>query len=437
MAILQVIQEVVWPLPGSDAHLPDCGRCARAAAMDLVVFVARSVQRGVHAYLQPGRRGNRELMRTVDTKGESRIGQARILAVDDTASNLVALRALLEPLGHEVVAVESGAKAIACAAQSEFALVLLDAVMPEMDGFETLVRLRNLDSFAGTPVLLVTAYEPEAGILERALALGAVDYVPKPIAANLLRAKVEVFVSLYKRRLELRQRNEALAAKDRHIAILAHDLRAPLSTITMAAEILAERDQVPRDRKVVARILNAARRIERMTADLLDFARAGAGGLPITRVETDLAALCREAIDELGPAHPDRPIGLKTMGNLVGRWDRERLQQALSNLLVNAVKYGRGTIVVDARRSTDQTELSVWNDGDPIPAARLDRIFEPFERGQEGGVGLGLGLYVVREIARSHGGRVDVSSSAGLGTKLTIVLPVGPTPGAVAAVARA
>jgi signal transduction histidine kinase len=343
--------------------------------------------------------------------------------VDDTPANLFAVRALLEPTGYEIVTAESGEKALACAAESAFALVLLDVMMPGMDGYETLKRLRGLPGFDSTPVLLVTAYEPLAQMIEQAYALGASDYVFKPIAPKVLIAKVGVFMALNNRDLELRRWGEALAAKDRQIAILAHDLRAPLTTIETVAESMARHDRSPRNQIQTERILRTARRMDAMTRDLLDFARIGDGGLPMARTETDLGQVVREAVEEIGAAHPERSIDIDVRGDLSGLWDAGRLQQALANLVVNAVQYGKGQIAVRAQRRGTDAELMVWNEGAPIPEARIDQIFEPFERGQAGGTGLGLGLYIVREIVRAHGGSVRVSSSPDQGTVFTLVLP--------------
>jgi signal transduction histidine kinase len=343
--------------------------------------------------------------------------------VDDTPANLFALRALLEPMGYEIVTAESGEKALACAVESTFALVLLDVMMPGMDGYETLKRLRGIPGFDGTPVLLVTAYEPLARVIEHAYAMGASDYVFKPIAPKVLIAKVEVFMALHNRDLELQRRGEALAAKDRQIAILAHDLRTPLTAIEMVAESMARRDPSPRNLTQTERIIRAARRMDAMTRDLLDFARIGDGGLPMARTEADLGQVVREAIEEVGAAHPERPIDVDLSGDLSGNWDAERLQQALANLVANAVQYGTGEIAVRARRRGADVELMVWNEGAPIPESRIGHIFEPFERGHAGGTGLGLGLYIVREIVRAHGGSVRVSSSREGGTLFTLVLP--------------
>ena len=149
--------------------------------------------------------------------------------------------------------------------------------------------------------------------------------------------------------------------------------------------------------------------------------------MPVAPVDMDLATLSRESVDEVAAAHPERALNLETEGNLEGRWDRERVHQALSNLLGNAIQYGRGKIAVRARRLPGRVEVAVWNDGDSIPSDQIARIFEPFERGQQGGTGIGLGLYIVREIAQSHGGAVSVESAPATGTTFTLSLPISDT----------
>jgi signal transduction histidine kinase len=348
--------------------------------------------------------------------------EAKILAVDDTPANLLVLRALLEPVGHTIVEAGSGREALARAAESEFALLLLDVMMPEMDGFETLARLRQLPSFEGTPVMFLSAYDPEPPDVRNAFALGVVDYMLKPIVPAVLRAKVQIFVDLYRRGLQLRRRNAALAARDRQIGILAHDLRTPLTSIKLSAQALARNGGSPRQDQA-ARIIRAVSRMERMTEDLLDFARVEAGELQIKPTDMDVASVSREALDELTASAPERPIDLEFQGDLRGHWDRERIHQALSNLLGNAIKYGETRITVRARGLERHVELAIWNDGEPIPTDRLTRVFEPFQRGQQGGQGLGLGLYIAQQIALSHGGGIEVASARGVGTTFTMRLP--------------
>jgi signal transduction histidine kinase len=363
---------------------------------------------------------------------ESALPPAKILAVDDLRANLLAVSAVLEPLGHQVVEVTSGAAALEVAAREEFAVILLDVMMPGMDGFETLARLRKLDLARHTPVLFLTAYDLDPRASERAYALGAVDYVPKPITPQVLRGKISALVSLYRRGKEIRNRGAALAAKDRHIAMLAHDLRNPLASIVTLARLLERGAADAKTQHRADRVGRAAMRMDGMIRDLLDYARAQADAIPITPGEMDVGELCRELVEELELADPERRIEIETAGNLTGVWDRPRLHQAISNLVGNATRYGGGRAAIQARRVGDGVEVRVHNDGPPIEPELLPVIFEPFERGDREGRGLGLGLFIVREITQAHGGRVSVDSSERNGTTFVLTLPGG----AVAAAAR-
>lgn len=220
-------------------------------------------------------------------------------------------------------------------------------------------------------------------------------------------------------------------AREIFVAILGHDLRTPLQTIAMGAQALLERGEALDDRtiKVAVRSAAAASRMERMIRDLLDFARGRLGdGIPVEPSRTDLGATAAHVIDELTVAYRDREIELaRTGGRLIGWWDRERLVQAISNLVCNAIEHGRDPVRVTltGRDEPDQVEIVVENRGE-IGAEQQTRIFEPFARDPEQARpnGLGLGLYIVREIARAHGGRVELESKDDR-TRFTMILPRG------------
>jgi two-component system sensor histidine kinase/response regulator len=357
--------------------------------------------------------------------GDSELSPAKVLAVDDTPANLMALSGLLARLGCEIVLAASGAEALHIATRDEFAVILLDVMMPGMDGFETLARLRMVPATSRTPVILITAYDLGLREIERAYALGAVDYVAKPISPKVLRGKVAAFVAVYRSGQELRRRT---AARDRQISVLAHDLSNPLAAIETAAEALrrAETGKSVESARVIAqRLERAAARMTDMIRDLLDYARVGIDDLPIVPGPTDIGDLCRELVEEFHLADSSQQIDLicTDTEELRGQWDRARIFQALSNLVRNATTYGKGRVTIRARRKDDVVHVAVQNDGPPIAADFLTTIFEPFERGTQEGKGLGLGLYIVREIARSHGGDVSVTSSPGDGTTFTLLLP--------------
>jgi signal transduction histidine kinase len=271
--------------------------------------------------------------------------------------------------------------------------------------------------------LLLTAYDLDIREIERAYDLGAIDYVPKPVSPAILRGKVSAFLDLHRASRELRQRTAALVAKDRHIAVLAHDLRNPLNTISVGADLVGRSSDEPKIKSTADRMGRAARRMNDMIRDLLDFARAGSATIPVVPVAMDAGDLCRELVEEFELADPKRRIELVCRGDLACRWDRARIYQALSNLVGNATRYGEGRARLEVAIEGDDLAVRVHNDGPPIGRDLLPRIFEPFERGSQDGSGLGLGLYIVRQIARGHGGDVSVTSSVEAGTTFVLRLP--------------
>jgi signal transduction histidine kinase len=176
-------------------------------------------------------------------------------------------------------------------------------------------------------------------------------------------------------------------------------------------------------------VISSAERIDRMIGDLLDYTRARAGA-PISRRPTTLADCCREIVDAMQALHPRREFRLSVDGDTAGEWDHDRILRLISNLLTNAVSYGSASspIAIAARGERDAVELSVHNDGKPIPAERIPHLFDAFTRAVDAETaqrhhGLGLGLYIVREIAHKHGGTVHVTSNAPEGTTFTVRLP--------------
>lgn len=217
--------------------------------------------------------------------------------------------------------------------------------------------------------------------------------------------------------------------RERFIGMLGHDLRTPLGTISMAADHMLRSGQLPahihRSTVVIAR---AAERMARMIRDLLDLARGRLGGaIPISPAPADVGEICRDVVEEMEVLHADRSIALRSEGDLDGRWDADRLAQAVANLLANAVAHGRDPIVVRARGEGDEVTVEVSNGGPPIPPDERPYLFEAFRRartGQGRASGLGLGLYIVSEIVSAHGGSVNVQSDES-GTTFALRLPRG------------
>ncbi len=228
------------------------------------------------------------------------------------------------------------------------------------------------------------------------------------------------------------------------LAILGHDLRNPLNALTVSAQLLTLPDQDDPEAIVEAAsvIAASARAMERMIGDLLDFTASGLGGkMPLSRASTDLQAICREVAEEIRATEPQCTLHHKCEGDLTGHWDATRLRQVVSNLLGNAVQHGGDgagacNVSLSVRSEGSQVVLAVHNDGRPIPASALPTIFDPLRRLASGdlprrnrSVGIGLGLYIAHQIVTSHGGTIDVQSTADAGTTFTACLPRQPPPG--------
>ncbi|HEX8523343.1 MAG TPA: sensor histidine kinase [Tepidisphaeraceae bacterium] len=217
------------------------------------------------------------------------------------------------------------------------------------------------------------------------------------------------------------------------LAILGHDLRNPLNSIMMSADVVTHtRKGDPVSSEAASQISASAAVIARLVTDLVDFAGTGLGdAIPLSRSQMDLRTLATEVIGECRAANPNRSFQLSADGDLVGEWDASRLRQVISNLIGNALQHGGTDCRVDVaiRPDGDDALLEVRNEGPPITADLLPTIFDPLVRGTLSGSqprragSVGLGLYIVREVVAAHGGDVDVQSTVEAGTVFTVRLP--------------
>lgn len=220
------------------------------------------------------------------------------------------------------------------------------------------------------------------------------------------------------------------------MAILGHDVRNPLGAISMGAQILMYDENLPvAHQSVVGRILDSTTRVNELVGDLLDFSTSHlGGGIPITPAAYDLAPPCELVIGEMRTFHPERQIALEMSGNLVVTWDRARINQALSNLVANAVQHGAEgqPVWVTVQDAAADVTITVQNQGPAMDAASMRTIFDPAkrfamrplkERNHTGNDNLGLGLYITREVVSAHGGRIALSSTEVEGTTFTLTLP--------------
>jgi len=357
----------------------------------------------------------------------------KCLLVDDLEENLLALSALLQRDDIELLTARSGPEALELLLVHDVALAFLDVQMPDMDGFELAELMRGSERTRHVPLIFVTAGARERQRLFKGYESGAVDFIYKPIESHILQNKAEVFFQLYRQRQqlahELQDRTETLRLNEMFSALLAHDLRNPLSAVLASAQILQRRSNDPHAQEAAARILSSGKRMGGLIEDMLDLARVRlAGGIVVKREPGDFKALVERVIREHQAAAPERIIETAYSGDFTGDWDAERIAQVASNLIGNALKHGdpqAGVQVCLDGTAHDSIILSVTNTG-TIPPELMDHLFDPFRGGQRPAgrsEGLGLGLYIVYQIVKAHHGRVDVDTGRANRTVFRIVMP--------------
>ena len=399
--------------------------------------------------------------------GELGPSPASVLIVDDTPANLVALRAVLDPIGVRVVEARSGTEAIERASQESFAVVLLDVQMPGMDGFEVARRLRHTASVE-VPIIFLTAIHREEEYARAGYAAGAADYITKPFDPDILRARVKAFADLFQQRERLRleqvgertrERDEALAQleellareraarreaesanrmKDEFLAAVSHELRTPLSAILGWSAVARRHVSSPEAENALVAIERNAGAQLRIVEDLLDVGRIVSGKLQLEVSAVNVADAVDGAVAAVRPAADAKRLAIDVaVDGEVGviAADAQRLQQIVWNLLSNAIKFtaNGGHVEVRVMRAQAKVIIRVRDEGQGIRPDFLPHLFETFRQADGSTTrrhgGLGLGLAIVRHLVHAHGGRVTpFSEGHGKGATFTVELPAPPMP---------
>ena len=244
-----------------------------------------------------------------------------------------------------------------------------------------------------------------------------VHYEPLRDALGTIIGLVGAAVDVTDERRAQRELAESLGFREQMMGVLGHDLRNPLSAVRGLSGVLLMQDELPpKVREAMQRIDLSSRRMSEMIETLLDFTQSRFhGSLPVERRPMDLVEVTRNVVEELRASHGGREIRLEAPEALHGAWDAARMAQVVSNLVGNALTHGAAETPVELSLSNGGRDavLQVSNRGTPIPRELLGRLFEPFRRGEANGNGarsLGLGLYIVREIVKAHGGSIRVDS---------------------------
>jgi phosphoserine phosphatase RsbU/P len=292
---------------------------------------------------------------------------------------------------------------------------------PKMYGFQSYVAVpiyRKTGEYFGN----VCGLDPEPRKLKDGKTLATLQ-----LFAELISRQLEAEVKHAEDRATLEAERADSQLREQFIAVLGHDVRNPLSSIAMGTELLLAKSGQGPERRTLERIRASSKRISSLVDDLMDLARGRLGsGVPLQLAPApDLALRLHHVVAEMQSAHPERQIGLQGALSRPVLVDEQRIEQLLSNLLANAVQHGSGATAIKVELDADDSELRlrVENEGETIPEELRRRLFEPYVRGDsQRREGLGLGLYIVSEIARAHGGGVSVTSEGGR-TAFLVTLP--------------
>ena len=385
----------------------------------------------------------------------------KLLIVDDLPENLLALDALIRGEDREVFQAQCADDALVLLLEHEFALAILDVQMPGMNGFELAELMRGTEKTKHIPIVFVSAAGREMNYAFKGYESGAVDFLYKPLDTHAVQSKVAVFVDLYRQRkvtarqveaLELARREQdallnelrdtqselqrAVRMRDDFMSIVSHELRTPLNGLILDTQLrkmhLAKGNMTAfSEDKLGAMFERDERQIHsliRLIEDMLDVSRIRTGKLSIRPIAFDLAQTVRNVVENFAQQMQAAgcELHLESEEGLNGSWDQFRIEQVISNLLSNALRYGSGKpVLVRAWRDGREVRVAVRDHGIGISPEHQSRIFQQFERavGSEAVAGLGLGLFISDQIVKAHGGRIEVDSQAGQGSLFTLCLP--------------
>jgi signal transduction histidine kinase len=385
---------------------------------------------------------------------QENIDKVNILLVDDQPANLVALEAMLQGLGQNLIRAESGREALKWLLTHEFAVILLDVKMPEMDGFETAALIRQRDKSRHTPILFLTAADNSQNHAVRGYAVGAVDYLVKPVVPEFVRSKVAVFVELAKKSELLRRQTQLLAESEQAALELAetraelvrdlehknrelesfsyavsHDLRAPLRRIDSFSRAILESQAEKLDdsgRRYLDRVREASQQMSQLIDDVLYLSRVTRADL--REQDVDLSSLAHLILTRLQESEPGRKVEVKIRPGVVVTGDGQLLRIALENLFENAWKFSSkqpdSRIEFGVTQASGEPTYFVRDNGAGFDMAYADRLFGPFQRLHAQGEfpGSGIGLATVQRIIHRHGGRVWAEGLVGQGATFQFTL---------------
>lgn len=368
-----------------------------------------------------------------------------ILIVDDAPENIISLKKVLEKNGFEVDTASSGEEALKKILNKSYVLIILDVQMPGMDGFEVAETISGFSKAKETAIIFLSAASANVNLITRGYSSGGLDYISKPVDMNVLLLKVKTFYRIYEQsralnkmqealREEIEYRKEAERKKDEFISIASHELKTPMTSVKGYIQLLErsiEKNDIETTKARLSKVQNQIEKLNTLIADLLDISKIESGKLKLNKKYFQFDVLIEHVLEILQQSHPDVKFVKKGSfeGEIYG--DDIRIEQVILNFMTNALKYAPDSneIHIKSRREGDQAYFSVKDFGIGMTEENIDKVFNKFYRIEETSErfqGLGIGLYICKEIIELHHGEIGVHSQPGEGSEFYFTLPLNP-----------
>ncbi len=364
--------------------------------------------------------------------------QYKILVVDDISINVVVLTKILEIKGYIVIGANNGKTAIDIAEKEDIDLILLDVMMPEMNGFEVCRKLKEIQKTKDIPVIFLTAKIGMDDIKE-GFSSGGVDYISKPFNNQELLSRIKTHLELMQTRKNLSKVNQDLIQanlmKDKFLSIIAHDLKNPLGSVIASADLLnyhameMDRNEILKLSKIIG---STAQKTASLLDDLLIWARSQTGTISFNPKQIDLREITIENINFIENISNKKHITITSNINqeLITCADKNMINTIFRNLLTNAVKFtpNGGSIEIFGIVKNEYLEISVKDTGVGMKQEAIDKLFKvdsiKSNRGTNKEIGTGLGLIITDEFIKKHKGLITVESEVGIGSNFIFSLPL-------------
>lgn len=366
-----------------------------------------------------------------------------ILIVDDSPQNIISLKKVLEKNNFAVDTASSGKEALRKILNNSYVLIILDVQMPEMDGFEVAETISGFSRAKETAIIFLSAASANVNLITRGYSSGGLDYITKPVDMNILLLKVKTFYRIYEQnralnlmqdtlRAEIETRKDAERKKDEFISIASHELKTPMTSVKGYIQLMERslyKGDIETTKVRLSKVQNQIEKLNLLIADLLDISNIESGRMRLNQNYFSMSDLVDRVLDVMQPSNPLIEFHHEILYRELIYGDENRIEQVIINFLTNAIKYapGQTQVIIKTYEKDGQVFFSVRDKGIGMSEENRRNVFEKFYRIEESSErfqGLGIGLYICKEIIYRHEGTIGVNSKLGEGSEFYFSIPL-------------